>query len=349
MSVGQLSGWVSQIGGKIDTVADTYITASVSALATALTPVVLVAMTLWWVLLGFRIMRGELQDTVSGAVWKGIKASIILTFALNAALFNSEIVDVYDGLRDGVAGTFATAAYAGTDTVTSGTVWTAIDGMSEDNHTLLNEAAEDVSMFDLPAGIALLLMDLGFLLLSLAAVFIAVIAKIFGTFFLGVGPIFILCLLFKPTQRFFDGWLGMVLNTVVLTWISMFATSFAIHVSSIYAAELTGQWSLSVNPVTTGIQYCGICLILALLIYQSPQWAAALTGGSSMQMGASMARDMAGLWHDGMRRGARGGSGAAGANSVARASMLQRMGSGINAGVSRSAAYLRNSLRGRGA
>src|SRR4051812_5572847 len=111
MAIGQLSGWVAQIGQKIDTVAESYVTDTITALSTALTPVVLAVVTLWWVLLGWKIMKGELQDTVAGALWKVIRASIILSFALNVGLFNSEIVGVYDGLRDGVAGTFATASY----------------------------------------------------------------------------------------------------------------------------------------------------------------------------------------------------------------------------------------------
>lgn len=292
MSVGALSGWVAKLGEKIDLIANTYITNIVTELSAAIAPVVLVALTIWWFLLGWAVIRGEVQNSITTVIWKAVKASLIVSFALNAALYNDKIVTFADGLRDGMATTFASAA-AIDGGVTPATMWDAIDAMSETNYALLNEAAKETSWYDLASAIALMLMDVGFLILSLAAVYIAILSKLFGSFFLGVGPIFIACLIFKPTQRFFDGWLGMVLNTVVLSWLGLFVVSLSLHVSTEFATALTGKWSVEVNPVTTSLQYCGICLVLAMMIYQAPSWAAALTGGSSMQMGAAMARDVA--------------------------------------------------------
>ena len=291
MSIGALSGWISTVGEQVDTIANTYITAMVEQLSAGLTPIVLIALTVWWLLLGWAVVRGEVQNALTTVIWKAIKASLIVSFALNAGLYNGKVVTFADGLRDGMATTFAVAAVDGGVTLT--TMWGAIDVMSEKNYQLLNEASKDTSWYDLASGIALLLMDVGFLILSLACIYIAVLSKLFGTFFLGVGPIFIACLLFKPTQRFFDGWLGMVINTIVLSWIGLFVVSFSINVSTVFAVALTAKWTTEVNPVTTGLQYCGLCLVLAMMIYQAPSWAAALTGGSSMQMGAAMARDVA--------------------------------------------------------
>lgn len=292
MSMGLLSGWVAKIGDSIDNIANTYVTEIVTTLSVAITPVVLVAMTVWWMLLGWAVVRGEVQNPLSTVIWKAIKSSLIVSFALNAGLYNEKVVSMADGLRDGMATTFANAD-AVTGGITPTTMWSAIDAMSEKNYQLLNEAAKETSWYDMVSAIALLLMDIGFLILSLMCVYIAILSKLFGTFFIGVGPIFIACLLFKPTQRFFDGWLGMVLNTIVLSWIGLFVVSFSMHVSTQFVTVLVGSWSLAANPFTTSLQYCGICLVLAMMIYQAPSWAAALTGGSSMQMGAAMARDAA--------------------------------------------------------
>ena len=38
-----------------------------------------------------------------------------------------------------------------------------------------------------------------------------------------------LCLAWRPTQRFFDSWLSMVLNAVVLTWFAFFALGLSVY------------------------------------------------------------------------------------------------------------------------
>ena len=62
------------------------------------------------------------------------------------------------------------------------------------------------------------------------AVFVVTLATVFLSFVIGVGPIFVLCLAWRPTQRFFDSWLSMVLNAVVLTWFAFFALGLSAYV-----------------------------------------------------------------------------------------------------------------------
>ena len=42
------------------------------------------------------------------------------------------------------------------------------------------------------------------------ALFVVTLAKVFLTFVVAIGPLFILCLAWRPTARFFDSWLSMV-------------------------------------------------------------------------------------------------------------------------------------------
>ena len=60
------------------------------------------------------------------------------------------------------------------------------------------------------------------------ALFVVSLAKLFLTFVIAVGPIFVLCLAWRPTARFFDSWLSMVLNAVVLTWFAFFALGLSV-------------------------------------------------------------------------------------------------------------------------
>jgi type IV secretion system protein VirB6 len=61
------------------------------------------------------------------------------------------------------------------------------------------------------------------------ALFVVTLAKLFLTFVIAVGPLFVLCLAWRPTARFFDSWLSMVLNSVVLTWFAFFALGLSIY------------------------------------------------------------------------------------------------------------------------
>ena len=73
------------------------------------------------------------------------------------------------------------------------------------------------------------------------AVFIVTLATVFLTFIIGVGPIFVLCLAWKPTQRFFDSWLSMLLNAVVLTWFAFFALGLSAFIGEQMFTAIAAQ------------------------------------------------------------------------------------------------------------
>ena len=107
------------------------------------------------------------------------------------------------------------------------------------------------------------------------------------TFVLAVGPAFILCLLFRPTSQFFFSWLGLLLNTIVFVWLVFFVLGFSLFMSDkIVTAALSNIGTL--NVIGESLKYLVICVVLALILYQAPNFAAGLTGGSPAQMGAHM-------------------------------------------------------------
>lgn len=351
-SLGGISGWVAKLGSFVDDITNTYITNVVSTLTKDLVPLALALLTLWWILMGWSVMRG--QSSLAQVFWKGVKSSLIVTFALNTGLYNDQVVNSARGLRDDMAAEFLSAAVTTPEIASATSIWEAIDNMSEVNYNVLNEASKDISMWNFPAYIALALMDVGFLILGIMCVVLAFLSQMYFTFFIGIGPIFILCLLFPPTQRFFDGWLGMMLNTVVLTWIGMFVISFAVNISTKFATVLAGEWSL-VNPVITSLQYCALCVVLAITIYQAPSWAAALTGGSSMQMGMGMARDASAMFRDWRGYGKNNNNNSPNPNLIQKVGLGQRAMQGaaygagrVSGAVARVARYRMAAMRGKG-
>ena len=96
------------VGTKFDNILSTYVLGVVSALITAITPIALVAMTIWVTLYGWAVLRNEVSETVPTFVWKVFKLGLILAFALQSGFYISSVSDTANALAMGVAGTFLT-------------------------------------------------------------------------------------------------------------------------------------------------------------------------------------------------------------------------------------------------
>jgi hypothetical protein len=82
---------------------------------------------------------------------------------------------------------------------------------------------KEASMFRLDLFLAAAIFSIGSIVFLCIALFVVTLSKLFLTFVIAIGPLFVLCLAWRPTARFFDSWLSMVLNAVVLTWFAFFA------------------------------------------------------------------------------------------------------------------------------
>src|SRR6185295_8432287 len=104
-------------------------------------------------------------------------------------------------------------------------------------------------------------------------------------------PIFILCLAWKPTQRFFDSWLSMLLNAVVLTWFAFFALGLSTFLGQqMFTAIDSGGGFLGTafNVLGEATRYCVLMIVMAIICFQAPSLASALTGGAAVQQGVQM-------------------------------------------------------------
>ena len=73
------------LGDQLSAVLDTYVLDVVAALAEALAPVALTAMSLWVLLYGWAVLRGEVNQTVPNFLWSVTKISLVLVLASPAA------------------------------------------------------------------------------------------------------------------------------------------------------------------------------------------------------------------------------------------------------------------------
>jgi type IV secretion system protein VirB6 len=241
---------------------------------------------------------------------------------------------------------------------------------------LVNDLLREAGFTRLDLVLAAVICSIANVVFLCVAMFVVTLAKLILTFVIAVGPVFVLCLAWRPTARFFDSWLSMLLNAVVLTWFAFFALGLSVFMGqAIVNAVQAGGGFLgpNLNVVGESLKYCVVMVLMAVICFQAPSLASALTGGAAVQQGIQMIQNammVSGLRSASAARSAgigtaaggvvRAGAGlpsAAGRASVAAASTGSRFAGTMTTGATafarqgyaaaRTAAYRLAALRGR--
>jgi type IV secretion system protein VirB6 len=306
------------MGSQFDTILSTYVLGVVTALITAITPIALSAMTIWVALYGWAVLRHEVSETLPTFMWKVFKIGLVLAFALQSGFYISSVSDTANSLAMGVASTFLPAAV---DPATVATPYALLDKFNDDASTQVADIMKEASMFRLDLVLAAVVFSIGSVVFLCIALFVVTLSKLFLTFVVAIGPLFILCLAWRPTARFFDSWLSMVLNAVVLTWFAFFALGLSAFMGNqMLLAIQSGGGFLggTFNVLGEATRYCVLMILMAIICFQAPSLASALTGGAAIQQGVHMVQNammVAGLRSVSASRGA----GAATGGGVIRA------------------------------
>jgi type IV secretion system protein VirB6 len=300
------------VGSKFEDILSTYVLGVVSTLMTAIAPVALTAMTVWVALYGWAILRNEVSETLPVFMWKVFKISLVLAFALQSGFYISNVSDNANALAMGVASTFLPA---GVDPATITTPYALLDKFNDDASVQVADIMKEASMFRLDLVLAAVIFSIGSVIFLCIGLFVVTLSKVFLTFVIAIGPLFILCLAFKPTARFFDSWLSMVLNAVVLTWFAFFALGLSTYMgAAMFKAIQDGGGFLggNFNVLGEATRYCVLMILMAIICFQAPSLSSALTGGAAIQQGIQMIQNA--MMVSGLRSAssARSGGGAGG-------------------------------------
>ena len=287
-------------------------------LAVGLVPIALLLVTVYIAVYGLAVMRGEATEPVGIFAWKMVKVGAIFSFALPGLYYSGNVAAAANGLQDGLATLFVAPR-----AVAAATAFGALDLANTAANEQLALLWKDAGVFRLDLVLASLLFSLGTTVFLVLGAFVALLGKLILTFALAIGPLAILCLLFKPTARFFDSWLSFVLSAVVLSWFVFFALGMSLYVSDrVVAAIADGSAFVAGVPGSVGAleaagTYLAVMCLLAIVLYQAPSLASSLTGGASIQTGAQMISNAVVATRLGGRAGAAAAASGAG-GSMAR-------------------------------
>jgi len=311
------------MGSKFDAILSTYVLSVVSTLMAAIAPIALTAMTLWIALYGWAVLRNEVSETVPTFMWKVFKIGLVLAFALQSGFYIANVSDSANALAMGVASTFLPT---GVDPATIATPYALLDKFNDDASAQVADIMKEASVFRLDLLLAAAVFSIGSVIFLCIALFVVTLSKVFLTFVIAVGPLFVLCLAWRPTQRFFDSWLSMVLNAVVLTWFAFFALGISAFMGNqMFVAIQAGGGFLGAtfNVLGEATRYCVLMILMGIICFQAPSLASALTGGAAIQQGIQMVQNAM------MVAGLRSASASRGAGTVATAGGVVRAGAGV--------------------
>ena len=307
------------LGSQFDAVLNSYVVSVVSSLMAGIAPIALTTMSLWIALYGWAVLRNEVAETIPAFLWRTFKIGLVLAIALQSGFYISTVSDSANALATGVASTFLPAV-ANPRVIT--TPYAILDAFNDKASQLVLDLLKEAGITRLDLVFAAVVTAFGNVVFLCIALFVVTLAKVFLTFAISVGPVFILCLAWRPTARFFDSWLSMVLNAIVLTWFAFFALGLSAHVGDALTQTIQDQGGFlgpTFNVVGESLKYCVVMILMAIICFQAPSLASALTGGTAIQQGVQMVQNA--IRVSSMRSLSRGrGAGAAGAaGGVARA------------------------------
>ena len=273
----------------------------------------LILLTLWMMWYGYQMVTGNSQASAKDFVYKAVRAWIIIAFATGlAASMGFSIRAVTTDLSNLVSSamTGSTDASKCTSTASdSGFMGCKIDQnliraqaamafvnqLDTGGDPVLEDKKSKASLMT-AAGIGGPAIVAGAFLLAL---------KVAMALFISLGPIFIMCLLFKQTTQLFWKWLYYGLSTMfatamlaVVSDISMDLVeniSGALFVSDLFT-NLLGSAALSGNTagiMQASMQQLGLGLILSTLLISTPPMAAQFFNGV---MGSYTAQNPLGGW-----------------------------------------------------
>lgn len=267
-------GIVTDVETAVDGLLTGFVTTKSAALVGLLAPIALSSVTIYVMLMGYAVMRGEARDSMHTVLWKFFKIAFIAGIALSAGEYQGSIVDGIHGIQGAITSAF------GADTL-GGIIDNAAQPYDDLGQQLWSEATTGfMPNFALMAAAGVVAIAQSFITIVAAGMYL--LAKIAMALVLAVGPVFIFCAMFPSTQQFTEKWLAQAIQFALLNAL------LAAEVSMLY--DVTRQFAnhVQMNVGTSAIWKDCLALLaasggMAVVILNTQGIASALSGGIGLQ------------------------------------------------------------------
>lgn len=283
----------------VDNILDTYISSTVGDLIAHITPIFTSMLIVWIAIWGYMMMFGKVSEPLQEGVFRILRIGFIMTLGLTVGTYMDVVVDVLAH---------------GPEKIASVITGTPADSMASIMDTLFSRVFEIADRAWDKAGVmngnfGMYLIALAILLAGgVVTVIIAaliLISKFMTTLLLGIGPLFIIGLLFNATQRFFESWLGQVINFGMILVLAAAGGRLTLEFCELFLDRMTASGSdlTTMWDAAAFVMFFGLCF---LFLKQVPAMASALGGGVALATQGALGSAMNAMRPSTIRRQYRG-------------------------------------------
>lgn len=244
--------------------------------------IALTLMTFWILVQGYRIVTGQSRDSMMALVTNSLRSVLVIGMATGLAVGGTNI---YDFLTD-VVSSEITQVVTGDDDDPYENIdksllimqasMSTIDALETSKNPKMEEEKERAMLFT-GIGIAGPAIVAGAMLL---------LNKVAMALFIGLGPIFVMSLLFEQTKSLFSRWLyygvGTMFSLAILSVMAALAMKMVAAVAAAFLVRyMATDFGLNAEGINSmALQQGGLGLILTTLIIMAPPMAAAFFQGT---------------------------------------------------------------------
>lgn len=270
------------IGETVENATNAFVTPAASALMLALQMLVLTGVTLYITMQGYAISTGAVESPFWTFIKQCAKIMIIAFFALTVDGYVNGVMVAINGLEEGLS----LAMNKGNAIPL--TIYETLDASLGKGFKLVGECFKRADAAGWNIGSALgwiiagIVVAAGTVLVAVLGGAMIIVAKFSLAIMLGLGPLFIVSLMFPMTQRFFDSWFAQVMNYVLTIVIMAVIMSFAMAAYDAFLGGSDFSGKGDSNPIYAALQIGALTGVLCWIIMQAAGMASGLAGGVSM-------------------------------------------------------------------
>lgn len=275
---------------QFDSILTGYIAQTSAAIVTAISPTAYVMLGIYFVLWGFSMVRGLIDEPITDGLFRMLKIALIMGFALNVGRYQTDVVAFFMDTPTALGQVLALNGSATGDNSTFAAIDQLVNRTVDVARVAWNEAGVLSGNFGMYI-VAFIVLTCGLGFASVAGITI-LIGKIAMVLLLAIGPLFIVMVMFKTTQRFFDAWLSQVINYLFLLILVLAVSTMFMSMMEIVVAN-AGEKLMSKAMMEGLASLTIVTLACGVLIFQVGSIASALAGGVALAT-TSGARRLAG-------------------------------------------------------
>lgn len=260
---------------ELNTALNTYVHDTAGNIVGQISGVAYTLLMIYMMLWGWTTMRGMISEPITDGITRIVRLTVIVALAINLGRYESYLSNYFMQMPDALA-----AAVAGASAGSSVQYLDVLMSNMYDFGDRYYQAAQANSTMGIPdlgmLAIAYVVWLIGLLATAYAA-FLFALAKLALSIVLGVGPIFILSLIFEGTKKLFDAWIGQVLNYIFMVMLSAAAVKLILTILQHYLSDATPSGA---DPgIDQALPAVALAAIGALVLTQVSSLASALGGG----------------------------------------------------------------------